>query len=82
MITLKKYSYNIRDQADETLFYKQCDALEKNIPNIRKIDFRQDVDSSIIQIYEVGNQKIEVYNDTNVGAIYIKSEIDLEQLFN
>jgi len=30
------YEYNICNQADEEIFVKQCAALEKNIPNLKK----------------------------------------------
>lgn len=76
------YEYSICNQADEDIFYKQCIALEKNIPNICKLDLLTDVDSSLIQIYQLNNLNIKVYNDTNIGAIYIKSQIDLDQFFN
>lgn len=79
---INMYEYSICNQADEDIFYKQCTALEKNIPDICKSDLLTDVDSSLIQVYQLNKLKIKVYNDTNIGAVYIKSQVDLDQFFN
>ena len=77
-----KFDYNICNQADENIFQKQCKALEKHIPNLIKSDLLTDVDGSKMQRYELNNKKIIVYNHLAVDAIFIKSDIDLEQYFN
>lgn len=46
-----KYCYGICDQADKLLFKKQCIALEKNIPNLKKEELLEDVDGSQWQFY-------------------------------
>jgi hypothetical protein len=75
------YDYTICNLPDESLFYRQCEALEKNIPGLIKEEFLEDVDSSLIQRYEKDGKKIKVYNDIDVGALYVKSEIELTQYF-
>ena len=40
-----------------------------------------DVDGSIIRTYNSDNGKIKVYNDYEVDAVYIDSEINLDGLF-
>lgn len=77
-----KYDYNICNQADEDIFEKQCKALERNIPNIVKSELLIDVDETQIQKYKINNSEIIVYNDYNIDAIYIKSDVELEQYFN
>ena len=77
-----KYTYNICTVPDKTLFYKQCAALEKHIPNLKKLDFLHDVDDSLIQLYEKDGQSIKVCNSEYVGALYIKSNIDLDKFFD
>lgn len=74
--------YNICNQADEDIFEKQCRAFEKNIPGIAKKDLTVDVDNSKIQNYSIGGSSVTVYNDYYINAVYVKSEIDLNQFFN
>lgn len=35
------------------------------------------MDGSIIEIYTIGNLNIKVYNDYEVDAVYVDSDIDL-----
>ncbi len=73
--------YNICNQADEEIFYKQCEVLENRIPGLIKESLLEDVDGSCIQEYRRDNDRIKVYNDFLIGAIYIKSDIDLDEYF-
>lgn len=77
-----EYTYNICTVPDKTLFYKQCAALEKHIPNLKKLDFLHDVDDSLIQLYEKDGQSIKVCNCEYIGALYVDSEFDLKPFFN
>lgn len=76
------YEYNICNQADEDIFDKQCSALEKNIPGLVKQKLIIDIDNSKIQNYTLNGNDIKVFNDYYLGAVYIKSQIDLEIFFN
>lgn len=76
-----KYDYSICTEPDRDIFIKQCRALEKHIPNIVKDKLLKDVDESEIQIYYLDGKKILVHNCYYVGAVYIESEVDLEQFF-
>lgn len=76
------FEYNICTQADDEIFEKQCAALEKHIPGLVKRDLLTDVDNSKIQHYELNGFPVRVHNDYYVGAVYVKSEIDLEPYFN
>ena len=73
--------YNICNQSDENIFYKQCLAIEKHIPNLDKDSLLTDVDNSLIQIYRSGKNTIRVYNDVSIDAVYVKSDIPLEPFF-
>lgn len=75
------FEYTICNQANEGVFYKQCEALEKNVTNIQKGNLIQDVDSSLLQYYDYNGKKVIVYNDKDIGAVYVKSEIDLLPFF-
>ncbi|WMI81837.1 hypothetical protein [Anaerotignum sp. MB30-C6] len=75
------YHYTICNMPDEEIFFKQCSALEKNVPNLVKKDLLEDVDGSLTQIYEKDGSKITVHNSEYIGALYVESEIELEQFF-
>lgn len=75
------FHYTICNMPDEEIFNKQCLALEKKVPSLIKKDLLEDVDGSLTQIYEKGGRKIIVHNSEYVGALYIDSEIELEQFF-
>ncbi|MGI5891736.1 MAG: hypothetical protein ACOX7H_03235 [Bacillota bacterium] len=76
------YKYNICTEADIELFSKQCEALEKKIPGIKKGKLLQDVDLSLIQFYDYNGKEIRVDNDEDIGSLTITSEVDLDQFFN
>lgn len=76
------FEYNICSQADKDIFIKQCKALEKHIPDLRKGDVLKDVDGSETQFYSLNGKKITVHNSFYVDSVFIESEICLEQYFN
>lgn len=75
------YDYNICTNADEKIFQKQCEALEKHIPNIKKGKCLEDVDGSKTQFYYKDEKKIVVKNNFYIGAVFVESEIELEHFF-
>lgn len=77
-----KYVYTICDQFAPDLFYKQCAALEKHIPNLEKRDLLEDVDSSTWQTYSAPQGDLVVRNDYVANELYIESDFDIESYFN
>lgn len=77
-----RYNYNICTTADETIFDKQCSALEKHIPNIVKGKLLEAVDGSKTQFFYKDGKEILVKNSYYIGAVYIESDIELTQYFN
>lgn len=75
------YHYSICNMPDKELFYKQCKALEKKVPGLVKKDFLSDVDGSLTQIYSKEDSRVEVHNSEYIGALFVDSEIELEQFF-
>ncbi|MBR2284575.1 MAG: hypothetical protein IJ874_09215 [Ruminococcus sp.] len=75
------FSYNICNKADSEIFSKQCAALEKHIPNLQKNDLLLDVDGSQTQRYTLDDKGISVHNSKYIGAVYIDSDVDLENFF-
>ena len=72
------YSYNIAKEADQKAFDNTCALIEAKHKGIKKEQLLIDVDGSQIQIYNSPNGKIKVYNDYEVDAVYIDSDIDLK----
>ncbi len=75
-----RYSYNISAKANEKEFVDICELLQKMLPNIKKREPLIDVDGSLIQIYYYSNEEIVVYNDYYVDAVYINSNIKLDDI--
>lgn len=76
------FTYNIAKEADNQEFEKACQRIESGITDLKKEDVLVDVDGSVIQIYRKNKSKIKVYNDYEVDAVYIDSDIDLAKIIN
>lgn len=74
------YSYNIAKNADKKAFDRACVLIEMNVKDAEKGKLLEDVDGTLIQIYNALGRKIKVYNDTEVDAVYIDSEVDLKNI--
>lgn len=74
------FDYTIESNNSTTAFKKSCEAIEHNLSPIDKENLLVDVDGSTIQEYHKDNKAVIVYNDYDVGAVYVKSEIELKFL--
>ena len=75
------FEYNICNQADEALFYKQCAAIEKSVPFLKKENLLEDVDGTLVQKYSSQSGAVVVRNDVQIDALYVQSEFDLLPYF-
>ena len=75
------FEYNICNRADEQLFYRQCRAIEKYIPNLKKGELLNDVDGTLVQKYNHEKGSITVKNDCQVDVLYVDAEFDLTPYF-
>lgn len=75
------HHYLICNVADVDIYRKQCVALEKHIPGIKRVEELHDVDDSRFMIYLLGSGKITVKNSIFDDSVYIDSEIPLEPFF-
>jgi hypothetical protein len=78
---MEMFDYTICNQTDETLFKKQCTALEKNIPGLVADKLLESPDGTLIQQYKHKKGFVAVKNDTQVDALYIISDFDLLPYF-
>ena len=76
------YEYMICDTADEELYKKQCAAIEKHIPGIKKQEELIDVDESKIQRYSYNGEEIVVINSIYEDALIVKSTEDIKRYFS
>ncbi len=76
------YKYNISKSASNRTFKNICDIIEKTIKNIKTEKPIVDVDGAVIKIYNRGNLSIKIYNDYEVDAVYIDSDIDLSSILH
>ncbi len=73
------FSYTVFKEASNAEFNNACKKIEDNL-NIEKKPPIIDVDGSTIQIYSDGSKTIRIYNDYEVDAVYIDSDIDLNKV--
>ena len=73
-----EYEYMISIVADKEIYYKQCAALEIQIPGLQKLRELHDVDGGIYQYYQYEGKNICVLYDRYLNDVHIKSEIPLE----
>ena len=79
---MKKYDYTIFPDNSPNEFKKACSKIESAFPNFKKNKLLIDVDGSTIQTYTKDNKDIDVYDDYDVGAVFVKSEINLDKIFS
>lgn len=76
------FDYTIFPDNSSTKFKEICAIIEEAYPKAAKKELLIDVDGSTIQTYTENGRDIDVFDDYDVGAIYVKSEIDLKALFD
>lgn len=75
------YDYNVSSTNSKAKFQQACELIEKEYPTCIKKEPLIDVDGSMIQTYTINDKDIDVHNDYEIGAIYVKSEIKLNIQF-
>ena len=76
---MRQYEYDFtiwRDNSPKK-FKEACAQIERAYPNCTKKELLVDVDGSTIQVYYLGKKKVVVYDDYDVGAVYVLSDADL-----
>lgn len=79
---MKRYDYTIFPNNSKSHFEEACSKIEKTYPNIKKEKLLVDVDGSTIQTYIKNNSDIDVYDDYDIGAVFVKSDINLDDIFS
>lgn len=75
------FSYTVAKTANEKAFAEACRLIESQFKKIDKEKALTDVDGSVVQIYRQGDDTIKVYNDYEVDAVYVDSDVELKNIF-
>ena len=75
-----EFDYTIYPDNSPQVFKNTCENISAAFPNNQKKKLLIDVDGSTIQIFLVNGEEIIVYDDYYVGAVYVKSKIDLTDI--
>lgn len=74
------YEYTIKKSADRKVFNDFCSLLLSNIKDIETGELIDDFDRAQIQSFKTPNGSIKVYNDYEVDAVYVDSEIKIDNI--
>ena len=61
-------------------FSKTCRKIQNELKGLEQEEIIEDIGYSQIQIYYFEGQKIGVYNDECIDAVYVCSDIELEEI--
>ncbi len=75
------FSYNVYKEANNAELEKACNLIEKHF-SVEKQSPIIDVDGSKIQEYISRDGVIKVFNDYEVDAVYIDSDLKLNNIFS
>lgn len=76
-----KFDYTIYPDNSSKKFKEACENIENHFVNISKEKLLVDVDGSTIQVYKFDTGEIAVYDDYDVGAVFVLSDADLDEVF-
>lgn len=75
------FDYNVYPEANEVAYKKAVALIAMHFPKLKKEKELIDVDSTAIQVFSLSKKTaVRVFNDTDIGAVYVKSEIDLSSI--
>ena len=74
------FQYTVCKEADNKKFKEICSKIMNEVNGLKANEPIIDVDGSIIQKYASSKGDIKVYNDYEVDAVYIDSEVNLDDI--
>lgn len=75
------FDYTISRENSPAKFKEACAKIEAALPEFQKQKLLVDVDGSTIQIYNNDSHKIVIYDDYDIGAVFVKSSVSLDSVF-
>lgn len=71
---------NICNQTDKELFFKALDKIKKTKGFIMQGKLLEDVDGSLIAVFQYEGGKVLLKNDEYIGALFIESDNNIEDV--
>ncbi len=71
------FDYTIYKENSQQVFNNTCKLIERSFPNAHKSKLLVDFDGTTIQTFTEDGKDIDIYDDYEVGAVFVKSGIDL-----
>ena len=75
-----RYLYPVHNEMSKTEFSKTCRKIQKGLKGLEPEEIIEDIGYSQIQIYHFEGQKIGVYNDECIDAVYVCSDVELSEV--
>ena len=74
------YDYTVAKDNSPDIFMEICQKIEQAYPSAVKEKLLVDVDGSTIQTFTLEDKIIDVFDDYDIGAVYVKSDIELSNV--
>lgn len=74
------FDYNIFPNNSPEMFKDMCRKIEEHFPDAEKKKLLVDVDGTTVQSYMETGREIAVFDDYDIGAVFVQSEIDLKEI--
>ena len=75
------YMYPIKPYNDAKAFADTCELIQRKFPKAVHEGLITDVDGTDLDSFKMGAYSITVLNDIEVGAVYVESNMHLDELF-
>ncbi len=72
-----KYDYTVNPENSSETFRELCDKIARQYPTFRREELLIDIDGSTIQVFSENGKEIVVYDDYDVGAVFVVSDVDM-----
>ena len=72
-----KYDYTVNPENSSESFRELCEIIARQYPTFRREELFIDDDGSTIQVFSSEGKEIVVYDDYNVGAVFVVSDVDI-----
>ena len=72
-----KYDYTVNPENSSETFRDLCDKIAQEYPTFRREELLIDIDGSTIQVFSENGKEIVVYDDYDVGAVFVVSDVDM-----
>jgi hypothetical protein len=77
-----EFEYTIFRDNSPKMFKAACGLVKETFPDFHAEKLLIDVDGSTIQVFCRGDNEIIIYDDYDVGAVLVKSDVDLSRIFS